>query len=174
MSAYEMAVGELGTMKKGSGARANGGKPQLDLIPVRQWMYVWFDDVYPATVLDEADLKWYHGLAALRDFQEGDDHAIRNKLKWMRPYRMAEAVEALEYGATKYDAWNWATGMKWSIPTGCALRHAQAWLEKREEIDAESGCTHWGLFLCNILMLDWFVEQHPDLDDRPPIYTGEQ
>ena len=37
----DVAVGELGTMEKGSGARKNSGKPQLDLIPMHIWRSIW-------------------------------------------------------------------------------------------------------------------------------------
>ena len=82
-------------------------------------------------------------------------------------------MEALEdiarvfgYGARKYASWNWAKGMKHSVPYACAMRHLAAW-QRGEELDPESGLPHLAHVGCNILMLLHFARYCPDMDDRP-------
>ena len=72
------------------------------------------------------------------------------------------------YGANKYAAWNWAKGMAWSVPYECMLRHLAAWY-RGEDIDPESGESHLGHIMCNILMLEHFKTAFPEGDDRPKL-----
>lgn len=154
-------VGDLNSNARGSGARKNEGKAQLDLIPVRFWIdsFRFFSSYY-----DGIPPMWWTGLEALMRFQEGEDHAIREFLAYrdLRP-----AVEVFEFGARKYKAWNWAKGMPWSVCFGCCLRHAEKRLVQNKLLDDDSGHTHWGHFLCNLIMLAWYVDAYPEGDDRP-------
>jgi hypothetical protein len=164
-----MHVGDIDSDAIGSGARANGEKPQLDLIPVRYWMHVWFAYTPLEETVATQYTPWYTGLAALRDFQEGDDEAIERWFKSSHPFPLSFfTVPVMEYGAKKYKEWNWAKGMPWSVPTGCALRHARAYIEDLEHEDPESGCDHFGHFQSNLMMLDWFRFVYPEGDNRPP------
>lgn len=79
------------------------------------------------------------------------------------------AAEVLEYGTEKYAAWNWAKGMPWSVPYACMMRHLDAWY-RGEEIDPESGKSHLGHAMCNLLMLTHYEDFYPEGDDRPPAY----
>ena len=155
-----VAVGDLNSDQIGSGARKNGGKPQLDLIPVRYWL----TQFTKRKVDVEQSMHWYKGLNALQSFQEGNDYAL---LDFLATVELDDAVKVFEFGAQKYAAWNWAKGMAWSICFGCCLRHAQAALWYERAIDPDSGESHWGHFLCNLIMLDWYVDHYPEGDDRP-------
>ena len=116
MSGFDYNVGDVNSDERGSGARANAGKPELHLVPL--------------------------------PLLEG-------------------TARVFMYGRSKYAEWNWAKGMAWSICFGCCLRHAQAALRDERAIDPDSGESHWGHFLCNLIMLDWYVDHYPEGDDRP-------
>ena len=115
-----MAIGNIASDEKGSGARYNDGKPAMELIPL-------------VTLEDEARV-------------------------W-------------DYGRQKYTSWNWAKGMAWSVPLGCALRHLAAW-QRGEDLDPESGLPHLAHVACNIRMLSLFAKTFPEGDDRPKQWLG--
>jgi hypothetical protein len=154
-----MAVGDVKSTARGSGARYNDGKAALELIPV--WILAqWgkdtdkFDRLSPEAVL--------HELAA---WQRGKRSAI-DIIRRLEPGDALECARVFAYGAKKYAAWNWIRGMQWSVPLGCALRHTFAW-EHGENLDPESGLTHRGHLVCNLVMLAQFERTFPEGDDRP-------
>ena len=154
----EVAVGDLNSDAKGSGARKNAGKAQLDLVPVCFWRMAWSDDV--STDLDDA-------LCALQDWQEGDNVALLAYFGRISARSLLEATKVLEFGAAKYKAWNWAKGMPWSVPTGCVLRHAQQ-IINGQHFDEESKRPHMAHIVCNMMMLAYYLDAYPEGDDRPP------
>lgn len=163
----EVAVGDLNSDAKGSGARKNAGKPQLDLIPIRIWRARWKQSINWSRDLDML-------FAALQGWQEGRTELLGDWLLSNCPSEyFGEAVKVLEFGAKKYVAWNWAKGMPWSVCVGCILRHTQKIL-RGEDIDDDSGALHWGHIVCNVIFLVWYADQYPEGDDRPPVYnTGK-
>lgn len=162
-----MTVGDVNSDQPGSGARYNDGKLQMDLIPVCYWLENWSND--PSLLGRFPELS--DALEALSAFQLGEHRALDAFLATVSPGYLESATRVLEYGSEKYAAWNWAKGMAWSIPTGCALRHAKSLLEG-EVADPESGEAHIGHVVCNLLMLAWFVDHYPEGDDRPPVRNG--
>ena len=153
---FPMAVGDVTSTARGSGARANGNKAPLDLIPVSVWRNNWRDRMKnSAAVMDI--------MYALEAFQAGDDNALSSYLKGID---LTGSVNVFEYGARKYAAWNWAKGMPWSVPLGCALRHIDADLSG-ELYDYESGETHMAHAISNVVMLAYFLNTYPEGDDRP-------
>lgn len=159
----EPAVGDVHSDARGSGARYNAGKIPYDLLPLsilvervgycrRHWAF------------------WV--LKRLGEWQSGDDRALdtacetaaRSAGNGLRGY--AEAARVFEYGRRKYNDWNWAKGMSWSVPLGCAVRHLLAILES-EHLDPESGLPHRGHVLCNLLMLLTYRQTFLEGDDRP-------
>ena len=161
----EVAVGDLNSMEKGSGARKNAGKARLDLVPVSFWKHRWLDfRTVPGPELEVMD--------ALDAFQRGNDQALAVWLASSCPTEWYdEAVKVLEFGAEKYAAWNWACGMDWSVCIGCILRHMKAIVDG-ESIDPESGLHHYGHVVCNVIFLAYFVDHYPEGDDRPPRYKS--
>jgi len=109
-------IGDVNSNEKGSGARYNGNKPDMSLIPL---------------------------------------------------WTLEEEAKVWDYGTKKYNAWNWAKGMPWSVPYACAMRHLSAW-QRGEEIDPESGQPHLAHVMCNIRMLTLYATTYPEGDDRPP------
>jgi len=158
-----MAVGDVNSSERGSGARYNDGKLQMDLIPVSYWLDHW----YECGELD-GHMRLRVALEALSAFQLGDDDSVHQYMSGVDTMALEDATRVLEYGALKYAAWNWAKGMAWSVPTGCILRHARAIIEG-QDIDHESGQPHMGHVVCNMMMLSWFIDHYPEGDDRPPV-----
>jgi hypothetical protein len=87
---------------------------------------------------------------------------------------LRECARVFMYGRNKYDAWNWAKGMDWLIPYDCMMRHMEAW-QRREENDPESGLSHLGHAMCNLVMLCFYALCYPQGDNRPPaeLFTAE-
>ena len=79
---------------------------------------------------------------------------------------LESTARVFEYGASKYDEWNWLAGMKYSTIIGCMKRHL-AKIEIGEDIDEESGYSHVGHIICNALMLKHYMKTYPEGDDRP-------
>ena len=156
---YDMAVGDINSNAKGSGARANGDKVPMDLIPVSVWRNKW-RTAMTQSVDGEALMDIMY---ALERWQQGEDEPLSSVLSFNC---LEGACRVFAYGAGKYAAWNWAKGMAWSVPLGCALRHMQAVLDG-EFIDDESGLPHIDHVFSNLIMLDYFEKHYPEGDDRP-------
>ena len=156
---YDMAVGDINSNAKGSGARANGDKVPMDLIPVSVWRNKWRTAMTQSVDSEQLMDIMY----ALEKWQEGEYKPLDAVLSFNC---LEGACRVFAYGAGKYAAWNWAKGMAWSVPLGCALRHMQAVLDG-EFIDDESGLPHIDHVFSNLVMLDYFEKHYPEGDDRP-------
>lgn len=159
-------VGDINSAKAGSGARANAGKDRLDYIPIRFWCSLWEPDLIKSDLVNLSKL-----LTGLVAWQEGElEVSLTEHMEaqcFLQQLDYEEACKVFDFGAEKYAAWNWAKGMAWSVPTGCILRHARS-IIAGEYQDPESGYSHWGHIICNLIMLMWYEEAYPEGDDRPP------
>ena len=63
-------------------------------------------------------------------------------------------VRVLEYGAKKYDRHNWKKGQRVTELCDSAMRHAIA-LISGEENDSESGISHIGHIMCNVMFIKY-------------------
>lgn len=89
------------------------------------------------------------------------------------PMPLKATAEVWGFGAQKYESWNWARGMPWSVPYACAMRHLMAWYEG-EDLDPESGLPHLDHVACNIMMLQQYRETYKEGDDRPELLRKSQ
>lgn len=172
----DVVVGDLTSDAPGSGARKNGGKPDYGLLPLGLIFGVLQFESYspiepvagrcPVTTLSL--LSDWQRRGALEDLKAAFHEAAGTSEStgcWnLEMFR--ESAEVLAYGKGKYAPWNWAKGMPWSVPFACAIRHLIA-ISKGEDIDPESGCSHWGHVQANLLMLLLFSERYPELNDMP-------
>jgi hypothetical protein len=157
-----MAVGDVKSAARGSGARYNDGKPDLSLIPLTI-----VASSFDTNAEESADPAVLESLNLLGLFQTtGNGDYLRDALRSTN-MDWRDAARVFEYGKKKYAAWNWAKGMAWSIPLACAARHALAILEG-EETDPESGLPHIGHYMANLVMLAHFVRWFPEGNDLPP------
>lgn len=160
------AVGDLSSNAAGTGARFNAGKAPLHLIPAG----IMADLTLVAPPVP-GPVPWGFVLGCLGDFQMrvgGGKFTLLRALAAMasEPGMWEECARVFEYGTRKYAAWNWAKGMPWTVPIGCALRHIVLGIEQGEQNDPESGLPHRGHVVCNIVMLLWFLDHCAEGDDR--------
>lgn len=160
-------IGDINSTAKGSGARYNAGKPALDLVPL--WMladYYGGLDYRGVATATEYNCA-LHCLRALGLFQarEGDQYLLE-ALHGLGNY-WDECAKVFDFGRRKYSEWNWAKGMPWSVPIGCAARHLKAILEGKPN-DEDSGLPHAGHVYCNLVMLLQYTKTYQEGDDRPP------
>jgi len=91
----------------------------------------------------------------------------QNKPKWSLVPQSAliPMVRVLEFGAKKYDTFDWQKGL--SIVEVCESlkRHLDAYMEG-EDLDQESGLSHIGHIQCNAMFLAWMIQNKPETDDR--------
>jgi len=69
-------------------------------------------------------------------------------------------------GAEKYEDRNWERGYDWSLSFGALQRHLWAFWSG-EDIDEETGSKHLAAAAFHVMALMQFMDQHPELDDRP-------
>ena len=160
-----MTIGDVNSDEKGSGARYNDGKPPMELVPLRLVANSFLESVGIAGASEQfsGDVE---ALCSVGRFQEGGDADDLLAAIYHLGYPWIECAEVFGYGRKKYASWNWAKGMDWSVPLGCIGRH---WLKmiNGEDLDSESGLSHRGHILCNIVMLLTFIDTYPEGDDRP-------
>ncbi|WP_407965903.1 dATP/dGTP diphosphohydrolase domain-containing protein [Bartonella sp. C271] len=82
------------------------------------------------------------------------------------PLTLLDIGRVLEFGANKYGANNWRSGMNWSRLYGAALRHLLAWFGG-EDKDLESGLPHLAHAACCLLFLMEYETQQIGCDNRP-------
>jgi Domain of unknown function (DUF5664) len=156
-------VGDVTSNARGSGARFNSGKPQLELIPLT-FIADSFDLIFSSNpdVKTTYDMLRFSGMfQATGDVEHLNDALRVGKSHW------ADCAKVFSYGALKYAEWNWVKGMQWSVPLGCIGRHSLAVLTG-ERVDQESGLSHIGHIMCNLVMLKAYTTGYPEGDNLPP------
>ena len=159
----DVAVGDLDSDAKGSGARKNAGKLSMELAPASWWV-TYFNANYS---YDSEVGPIMYALAGWHERGSGFDMWVDMDFK-----QVQDMLDVLEMGAEKYRPWNWAKGMKWSVCVGCILRHIHAHLSG-EEFDEESGLRHIAHAHANAMFLNYFYYHYPEGDDRPPSLEDE-
>ena len=79
-------------------------------------------------------------------------------------------------GASKYDPWNWANGIKYSRVYDALLRHLFKWWWHKEQNDPETNCHHlasvaWAAF--TLMHYELNKEKYNGWDNRPNFGDGE-
>ena len=87
-------------------------------------------------------------------------------LHLLPPDPLHDIAAILDFGAKKYDSWNWSKGIKYSRVFAATLRHLWAWW-KGEDLDPESGLPHLAHAGCNVLFLLQYTRTRKSFDDRP-------
>ena len=95
------------------------------------------------------------------------DRYNNGKPKWslVPQSSLLPMVRVLEFGATKYEPFNWTKGLSITEICESLKRHLDAFMEG-EDNDSDSGLSHIGHIQCNALFLSWMMENRKDLDDR--------
>ncbi len=166
------AIGDIHGLTKGSGARYNSGKVPYEYLPLRLVLNFLKNEnkIYPKNPYK----LWEEIIDKLSSWQSGDDQALIDCLSLALPdftlQDFSEAAHVFKDVTTRkekpYPLWNWLRGMPWTVPYGCALRHALA-ASHGIEFDEETKRPHKGHFICNMIMLLQYKETYPEGDDRP-------
>jgi len=94
-----------------------------------------------------------------------------NKTDWsLVPFESLEGmVRVLEFGAKKYDNWNWANdgGFSYTRVLRSCLRHIFSYM-RGEDNDPESGLSHIHHAMCNLLFISHYIgnKEKFNKDDR--------
>lgn len=81
------------------------------------------------------------------------------------PDFLEHMASVLGFGAAKYERYNWKNGIQVSRLIAAAYRHLGA-INRGEDRDPESGCSHSAHLGCCVMFLDWMLENKPEMDDR--------
>ena len=168
-----MSIGDINSTERGSGARFNDGKAPVELIPL---------DLIAATAMFETHRERKQALRCLENlggFQRTGqvvylEDATRDLRDESEPPSVVwkECAAVFDYGRGKYREWNWAKGMKWSVPLACAARHLLAIIDG-EYLDPESKLPHRGHVMCNLVMLMQYQRTYQEGDDLPRELRGD-
>ena len=94
-----------------------------------------------------------------------------NKPDWsLVPFESLEGmVKVLEFGAKKYDNWNWTndSGFSYTRVLRSCLRHIFSYM-RGEDNDPESGLSHIHHAMCNLLFISHYIgnKEKFNKDDR--------
>lgn len=99
--------------------------------------------------------------------KEQADRFNNGKLKWSYIHwpSMEEMVKVLMYGANKYAPHNWMKGLPMTEISESLLRHLFAFMQG-EDIDPESGESHIGHMMCNLMFMNYVYKFKTEFDDR--------
>ena len=177
------AQGDINSQERGSGARANGGKPHWGLLPITQILPLLHDGLInegpnpedPIT-LDDCI---YH-IAYFQRTGQGADDLLRHTICYVMDEQdwdlwdvCEEVIRVWEYGEEKYASFNWMKGMSWNSVIACYMRHVKA-IKKGAINDQESGRLHAAHLVCNAMMLVHFTAYYPEGNDLPVRWYKEE
>jgi len=173
----EYAIGDIHSQEKGSGARANQGKPDWSLMPLDQVATlhhlerlgvakITLEDLFKAIALfqqkgtkEQATVVLSHTVDYMRRAKAEEDARTLEEV-------LLDVLEVWEYGKRVYAAFNWMKGMPWSSVIACYVRHLLC-LYRGEIYDQESGRHHGAHMICNAMMLVHFTEYYQSGNDLP-------
>lgn len=92
---------------------------------------------------------------------------LENKPEWQLVHfpSLEPMVRVLMFGAEKYEADNWKKGYPIRRTYGSLMRHMVAFMEGEND-DPESGLPHLGHAMCNLLFMQYMMDNMEEYDDR--------
>lgn len=78
---------------------------------------------------------------------------------------LSDVAAVGDFGAKKYEQWNYRKGMMWMKLLGSCSRHLTAFI-LGEDNDVESGLPHLAHLAYDALMLLGYMNEHKEMDDR--------
>lgn len=100
---------------------------------------------------------------------EGTKHDQgKTRYDLLSPSFLRGTADVLEFGAGKYEPYNWLKGILFSRVYRAALGHLISWFEG-ENLDPETGINHLFHAACCIMFLSHYVssDEFLEYDDRP-------
>lgn len=113
-------------------------------------------------------------MAELTEGTKNDDGKL--PLDLWSPDALAETARVLQFGAKKYEPYNWTKGIKYSRVFAALLRHLWAWF-RGENDDPETHINHLAHAMCCLMfLLHYEVNRlkYHEFDDRPLVEYGNQ
>lgn len=92
------------------------------------------------------------------------DDSSKPQLSLISRRAIEEEAKVMDFGARKYDAWNWSAGIKFSRVLSALLRHAFAYADG-EMLDPETKLTHMAHVRCCAAFLIDYEKNHPEFND---------
>lgn len=175
MTKYHMEIGDIDSQDMGSAARACGGKPQWDYMPLQQIAVLWTrlrcqDEPRTVGLADLTNVLGWHQArgcyASAMDVLEYGTLFLMQDLDCDMFEALEEVIKVWEFGAQKYASFNWMKGMPWSKVVASAQRHVIALMRGGIE-DSESGCHHGAHYICNAMMLVHYADHYKEGNDLP-------
>lgn len=99
-------------------------------------------------------------------YQEGmkfDDS--KPPMELISPIALEQLARVLEFGAKKYEPYNWAKGIRYTRILGGILRHVFAYI-RGESIDPETGLSHIAHAMTGCMFILHYEKMRPEFDDR--------
>ena len=139
-------------------AEANGPWPKAEVKPL---------DELPLSQEEETALVHLNGIIEGWTVKQQGTKSDAGKppMDLLDPEFLEGVAAVLGFGADKYAAHNWRSGINYSRLIGAAYRHLGA-INKGEDIDPESGKPHVFHLGCCVMFLSWMMKHRQDLDDR--------
>lgn len=113
------------------------------------------------------------GIQVPKKLTEGMKHdSGKPRVDLLSPHFLLGTAQVLDFGAKKYEPYNWAKGIMYSRVYAATLRHLLAFWSG-EECDEESGIHHLLHASCCIMFLVHYEtvrETYKEFDDRPQIF----
>lgn len=92
------------------------------------------------------------------------DDGGKPTLSLISRHAMEQEAKVLDFGARKYDAWNWSKGIKYSRVLSALMRHAFAYADGESQ-DPETGLSHMAHVRCCAGFLLDYELNHPEMND---------
>lgn len=91
----------------------------------------------------------------------------------LSPLALEATAQVLQFGAKKYEPYNWAKGIKYSRVFSALCRHLWAWW-RGEDADPETRLHHLAHAMCCLMFLLHYElvgkPRYEGYDDRPDIF----
>lgn len=95
------------------------------------------------------------------------DTAGKARLDLLSTLPLIDIAAVREFGAAKYEDWDWQKGRDWLDYYAAILRHLFAW-HRGEDSDPESGLPHLAHAAAGLMFLMEFAHTGAGRDNRPP------
>ncbi len=141
-------------MKKELGPLTKRGSFKLDLIKPEGWEP---PDLDPYFICEQLDLP---SIPKADKYDDGKPpiHLVDKEI-------IIELAKVLGYGANKYTANNWRSGLSFSRYYSACMRHLLSWNSGKDN-DEESKLNHISHAATNLMFLINLMKNKPELDDR--------
>lgn len=93
--------------------------------------------------------------------------ADKPRMDLLDPEFLEGVAQVLTFGANKYSANNWRSGIAYSRLIAAAYRHLGA-INKGQDLDPETHLQHAYHAACCMMFLSYMIKHRKDLDDRYP------